>query len=114
MYKKKGRTVPKRVKAINPMLILVAFLVIAAIATYLVPAGSFDRFENEITGYSIVDPDSYRHVAQNPIKIFDFFMAVPNGLASSGNLIFFILIVGGALQVIQATGAIDIGLKKFN
>ena len=35
MYKKKGRTVPKRVKAINPMLILVAFLVIAAIATYL-------------------------------------------------------------------------------
>ncbi len=41
MYKKKGRTVPKRVKAINPMLILVAFLVIAAIATYLVPAGSF-------------------------------------------------------------------------
>ncbi len=50
MYKKKGRTVPKRVKAINPMLILVAFLVIAAIATYLVPAGSFDRFENEITG----------------------------------------------------------------
>ncbi len=50
------------------MLILVAFLVIAAIATYLVPAGSFDRFENEITGYSIVDPDSYRHVAQNPIK----------------------------------------------
>ena len=31
MYKKKGKTVPKRVKAINPMLILVAFLVIAAI-----------------------------------------------------------------------------------
>ena len=40
-------------------------------------------------------------------------MAVPNGLASSGNLIFFILIVGGALQVIQATGAIDIGLKNL-
>ena len=76
MYKKKGRTVPKRVKAINPMLILVAFLVIAAIATYLVPAGSFDRFENEITGYSIVDPDSYRHVAQTPIKIFDFFFVI--------------------------------------
>lgn len=113
MYKKKGKTVPKWVKAINPMLILVAFLVIAAIATYLVPAGSLDRFENEITGYSIVDPDSYRHVAQNPIKIFGFFMAVPNGLASSGNLIFFILIVGGALQVIQATGAIDIGLKNL-
>ena len=66
------------------MLILVAFLVIAAIATYLVPAGSFDRFENEITGYSIVDPDSYRHVAQNPIKIFDFSWRFLMGLPAPG------------------------------
>ena len=113
MFKKKESSAPKQVKAINPMLILVAFLVVAAIATYLVPAGTFDRVANDVTGYSMVDPGSYHHVAQNPIKIFDFFMAIPNGLAGSGGLIFFILIVGGALQVIQATGAIDIGLKNL-
>ena len=39
----------KTVKAINPMVILLVFLLIAAIATYIVPAGSFDRIANEST-----------------------------------------------------------------
>lgn len=113
MFKKKKASAPKQIKAINPMLILVIFLAIAAIATYIVPAGSFDRVANSATGYSMVNPGSYHSVAQNPISIFGFFMAVPKGLTDSGGLIFFILIVGGALQVIQATGAIDIGLKNL-
>lgn len=113
MFKKKKASAPKQIKAINPMLILVIFLVIAAVATYIVPAGSFDRVANSATGYSMVNPGSYHRVAQNPISIFGFFMAVPKGLTDSGGLIFFILIVGGALQVIQATGAIDIGLKNL-
>lgn len=95
------------------MVILLVFLLIAAIATYVVPAGSFDRIANEATGYETVDPDSYHRVDQNPIGIFDLFMSIPNGLAGSASLIFFILIVGGALQVIQATGAIDIGMKNL-
>ena len=103
----------KTVKAINPMVILLVFLLIAAIATYIVPAGSFDRIANESTGYETVDPDSYHHVEQNPIGIFELFMSIPNGLAGSASLIFFILIVGGALQVIQATGTIDIGMKNL-
>lgn len=113
MFIKKENSAPKQMKAINPMIILAAFLVISAIATYIVPAGSFDRVANESTGYSMVDPGSYHHVARNPIQIFDFFMAVPKGLSGSGSLIFFLLIVGGALQVIQATGTIDIGLKNL-
>lgn len=113
MFRKRESIETKQVKAINPMLILAAFLVVAAIATYIIPAGSFDRVANEATGYSMVDPASFHRVAQNPIKIFDFFMAVPNGLAGSGNLIFFLLIVGGTLQVIQATGVIEIGLKNL-
>lgn len=103
----------KTIKAINPMVILLVLLLIAAIATYVVPAGSFDRIANEATGYETVDPDSYHRVDQNPIGIFDLFMSIPNGLAGSASLIFFILIVGGALQVIQATGAIDIGMKNL-
>lgn len=113
MFKKKERSVQKQVKAINPMLILIVFLAVAAIATYIVPAGAFERTANEATGYSMVDPESYHRMARNPIKLFEFFMAIPNGLAGSGSLIFFILIVGGALQVIQASGAIDIGLKNL-
>ena len=110
---KKTRGEPKQVKAINPMIILLAFLVIAAIATYVVPAGSFERVYNEATGYESVDPSSYHRVEQSPIGIFDLFLSIPLGLSGSASLIFFILIVGGTLQVIQATGAIEIGLKNL-
>ena len=103
----------KTIKAINPMIILVAFLVIAAVATYIVPAGTFDRVTNEVTGYETVDPGSYHRVEQNPIPFFNVFMSIPKGLSGSASLIFFILIVGGALQVVQATGAIEIGLKNL-
>lgn len=43
MFKKKNSIEQQQVKAVNPMIILIVFLLIAAIATYIIPAGSFDR-----------------------------------------------------------------------
>ena len=105
MFKKKNSIEQQQVKAVNPMIILIVFLLIAAIATYIIPAGSFDRIADETTGYETVDPDSYHRVEQNPIKPFDVFKSFHKGLSGSASLIFFILIVGGSLQVIQDTGA---------
>lgn len=41
MFKKKNSIEQQQVKAVNPMIILIVFLLIAAIATYIIPAGSF-------------------------------------------------------------------------
>ena len=46
-------------KPVNPMIILAVIIVIAAIATYVIPAGSFDRVANPDTGYDLVDIDSF-------------------------------------------------------
>ena len=51
MFKKKNSIEQQQVKAVNPMIILIVFLLIAAIATYIIPAGSFDRIADETTGY---------------------------------------------------------------
>ena len=101
MFKKKNSIEQQQVKAVNPMIILIVFLLIAAIATYIIPAGSFDRIADETTGYETVDPDSYHRVEQNPIKPFDVFKSFHKGLSGSASLIFFILIVGGSLQVLS-------------
>ncbi len=114
MFKtKKENSEQKAVTAINPMIILLVFLLIAGIATYIIPAGVYERVDNPATGYSVVDPQSFHYVAQTPVKIFDFLKAIPKGMSGSANLIFFILIVGGTLEVIQGTGAIDIGLRNL-
>ena len=42
---------------------------IAAIATYIVPAGQFERVVEPVSGRNIVAPDSFHLIEQNPTSI---------------------------------------------
>ncbi len=103
----------KIIKSINPLIILAAIVVIAAVATYIVPAGVFDRVENTATGYDIVNPSSFHYVENTPIGIFDLFKSITLGLQGAGNIIFFLLIIGGVFQIVEATGALHAGISNL-
>jgi len=89
--------------------LLFSLLISAAISTYFIPAGEYNRLEKD--GRKIVDPNSYHLVAPNPSGIDDVFMAFPNGLMEVAHIVFYIFIVGGAFGVITATGAIEAGIN---
>ena len=78
MSKKEKKITP--LKAPNPILILVAIVLFCAVATYIVPAGVFDRIADPSTGRMIVDPNSFHYVEQNPVKLFDISSAAPLAL----------------------------------
>lgn len=103
--KKKKRELP------DAYVILFGFLVLAAIATYLIPAGSFEREEAE-NGTSIIVPDSYERIEQQPAGILQIFTSIQEGLIGGADLIFLVLIIGGAFAVIERTGAIDTMIMK--
>jgi len=103
----------KRFKVPHTYVILFSVILIMAILTYIIPAGEFDRVEDPNTGRTVVDPASFHDVEQNPTKIFSLFQAVPNGLSAANSIVFFIFIVGGAFQIITATGAIEAGISKI-
>jgi uncharacterized ion transporter superfamily protein YfcC len=88
--------------------LLVSLLVLAAISTYLIPAGKYNRFEKD--GRQVVDPASYHRVAPNPAGVDDVLMAFPAGLMEVAHIVFYIFIVGGAFGVVAATGAIEAGI----
>lgn len=97
--KKKSFTLP------DAYVILFSILLLAAIATYIIPAGSFERETvNEIT---TVIPDSYQKTEQNQTSFIGIFRAIQEGMVQSASLIFLVLIIGGAFAVIEYTGAID-------
>ena len=48
-----------KIKALNPILLLVIIIVLCAIASYIVPAGEYTRYLDEATGREIVDPNSF-------------------------------------------------------
>ena len=73
--------------------ILISFLIIlAAIGTYTVPAGEFERMKDEKTGRTLVVPGTFHSVEQKPISVFDTFMSLPKGLDAASEIIFFVLI----------------------
>jgi uncharacterized ion transporter superfamily protein YfcC len=106
------KNVNKRMKVPHTYVILFAVIIIMAMLTYVIPAGEFDRVEDPITGRSVVDPDSFHQVDSNPTTPFELFQTIPKGLKAAGSIVFFIFIVGGAFQIITATGAIEAGIGK--
>ncbi|MEG0988927.1 MAG: C4-dicarboxylate ABC transporter permease [Clostridium sp.] len=107
-----------KLQALNPIVLLVIIITMAAIATYLVPAGAYDRILDPVTEREIVNPETFHYIAQQPIGLFDFFKSLTLGLQRATGIISFLLIIGGTFAVMDATGAINAGMgnvvKKMN
>ncbi len=102
----------KQIKAINPMLFLVVILLIVALASYIVPAGTYDRVYDETTDAEIVVPGSNHSVDRNPTTLFGLLMSVTLGMQNAAYIIFFLLIIGGMFAILNGTGAINAGMAN--
>ncbi|WP_408011458.1 YfcC family protein [Pseudalkalibacillus sp. A8] len=105
--------ISKRKKLVLPdaYVILFGILVLAALLTYLIPAGSFERETTE-SGKSLIIPGSYERIEQQPTGFIELFRAIQDGMVQGASLIFLVLIIGGAFAVIESTGAIDAMIMK--
>lgn len=92
--------------------ILFLLMVAAAIATYFVPAGEYERVPGP-EGRETVDPASFQRVEQNPTGVEDFILAIPNGLMDAADVVFFTFIIGGMFMVLRRTGIIELGVEKL-
>ena len=83
------------------------FILIAAVMTFVVPAGEYIMIENPQTGLMVADPTSYHRIEQNPVSIEHVLLAIPIGMNNSASIINMLFLVSGFLQVVNDTGAID-------
>ena len=56
----------KSFQAPHTFVILVALILIAVAATYVVPAGEYTRYVDEATGRTLVEAGSFHYVDSNP------------------------------------------------
>ena len=94
------------------MLFLVVVMIIVVIASYLVPAGSFERVYDAAVDRDIVVPGSFQYAEQNPIGFFDLMMSLTLGIQNASYIIAFLLIIGGMFAIMDGTGAINAGLAN--
>lgn len=99
--------------------ILFGLIVLMAALTWFVPAGQYDRVQNEALGREVAVPGTYKAVEAAPQSLFDVFLAPVNGFysqaAGTANAIdvsLFVLIIGGFLGVVNSTGAINAGIAR--
>lgn len=91
--------------------ILLSVVIIGAALSYIIPAGEYDRVEED--GRTLVVNGSYEQVAQDPVSIFELFMSIPTGLVEVADIIFYVFLIGGAFGIIRATGAIEAMVQKI-
>lgn len=99
--------------------ILFGLIVLVAGLTWIIPAGRFDRVENEAVGREIAVAGTYKTVEANPQGILDVLMAPVAGFydpdsyaANAIDVALFVILLGGFLGVVNATGAIDTGIRR--
>ncbi|AVL77358.1 YfcC family protein [Staphylococcus ureilyticus] len=90
--------------------LLLFIIVVASLLTYLIPAGEYAREKKD--GQTLVISGSYQEVSQHGVSFFDIFRAIPEGLLSGGEIVFYIFLVGGAFGIVHKTGAFENGVNK--
>lgn len=93
-------------------IILFALSALAAIATYFVPSGEYERIPGP-EGRTTVDADSFRFIDSDPVGVVGFITAIPNGFIDAGEVVFFTFIIGGMFMVIRETGIIESAVNKL-
>ncbi|MFA1819284.1 YfcC family protein [Virgibacillus oceani] len=107
-------TKKKRWLKVPHVFVLLFIIVLFAVAlTYIIPAGEFERAEDPETGRELVQEESYQYVDQQPVSIFEIPGLFITGLNEAADIILFIFVVGGAFQIITATGLFDTVVKKI-
>ena len=94
--------------------IVFALIVLAAVLTWVVPAGEFVRQSIEVNGATRegVVNDSFHYVESSP-QTWQVFSALYNGFVDKADIIIFILMVGGAFWILNNSHAIDVGVMAF-
>lgn len=96
--------------------VIIFFLIaLAAIATWIVPAGEFQRQEVTTESGKIVNqivPGSFESQEQCP-QTWEIMSAFFKGFQRAPGIIAFLLILGGAFWILNETKAIDMGVQTF-
>lgn len=109
-----GNTLEKKKKKFSlPHVYVLMFLiiVICTIATWILPAGEFDRVVNE-AGQNVAVAGTFHTVEQSPVGVFQMFQCIYEGFCDAGSVVFFVFISYASIGIMIGSGAFN-GLVAF-
>lgn len=95
-----------RFRVPHPMVLLLGAVAVAALLTWILPAGAYERAVEPGVSGEVVVPGTYHPVEAAPVGIWAAALAVPRGIVAGADVIVVILFVGGAYVLLERTGAL--------
>lgn len=94
--------------------IIFSIIVIAAILTWIIPGGEFERQIKMVNGVerTIIVENSF-HKVENTPQTWQVFSALFKGFVDKSDIIVLILMIGGAFWIMNESKAIDVGIMAF-
>ena len=104
----KGKKVP------HTYVIVFGFIIMAAILTWIVPGGEYERERIEVNGQmrEVIVQGSFQKTENNP-QTWQVFSALFDGFVDKADIIVFIILIGGAFWIMNESRAIDVGIQSF-
>ena len=94
----------RKLRVPNTYVIISVIIALCAVLTWFVPGGQYVKAEDGTLSYEAVDavPQTWQVLS-----------AVYHGFVKQAGIIVFILVVGGAFWLLNATGAVEVGIQRF-
>lgn len=86
--------------------LLVSIIIICAIASWILPAGEFERALND-AGREMVVPGTYHIIESTPVGFFTLVQSLYNGTVDAAGVTFFVFISYASIGLIIASGAFN-------
>ncbi len=121
-----------RFKVPHVFVLLTLVIAISALATWVIPSGSYQRETKSVGGHerTLLVPGTFEHIDKHyslkgvfltdeaegkasPVGLQGFLSAIPRGMESAADIIFFIFMIGGTFGVLQRTGVITASLNRL-
>ncbi|MBQ7843113.1 MAG: YfcC family protein, partial [Odoribacter sp.] len=94
--------------------IIFSIILICAVLSWIIPAGEYSRHTVEVNGTTrTVIVDNPYHAVESAPQTWQVFSSLLQGFEKQAGIIAFLLIIGGAFQIMNNSRAIDVGIFSF-
>ena len=90
----------------NAFIIVFSIMILCAILTWIIPAGTFERIVDEAERELVV-PNSYRVVESHPIGPWKFLNCFFDGFVNAADIMFFIIFATGYVHILSKSNALN-------
>ena len=105
-------TKKKQFKMPHTFVIIGIIILLAVLLTWIIPAGSYTRFENE-AGIKVIDPNDFNYIDKTPVNPLEIPLYIVKAFIKRIDLMLVIMFAGGAFNILTKTGALHAVVAKM-